>query len=163
MKLPWKYIVVFLLLGMIFLGFVAPKEPLKSYYYQNRETYHGGTTEYFIYEENGAISARYLDYIFEDTIYFFEKNDIDRKELQWVDSMLNETNVRRWRSYYQPMVECRDGNNWSAKVEFSDDTIYSRGYMITPDNARLHKINERIKELSGFDPSIIYKKNVVDE
>lgn len=150
MKAFWIYIVALLLLGMVIVGFICPKGHMTSYYYQNRQSYHGGTTEYYIYEEKGAIVARYIEYFLNDTLYF-EKKDIDRKELEWVDSMLNEANVRRWKRYYEPIAECRDGNNWSAKIAFTDDTITSRGYVITPDNKRLHVINERVRELSGYE------------
>ena len=146
----WKCLVVLLAPLFLLSSCSTPGGPLVSYYYSNSNSYAGWNTDYYIYEENGTVVAKVVDYNYADMSFTFEKKDIDCKELKWVDSLLNDAGARKWKEDYQPIFEVLDGDNWSARFEFTDDTVNSGGYMAWPRKDPTREINERIKELVDY-------------
>ncbi len=145
-----KYFAAFLFACLILSGCSAPKGPLVSYYYSDSNGYGGWTTEYYMYEENGSVVARMEEFDYSDRRYSFEKRDVDRKDFEWVDSLLKDAGVHKWKSDYQPVFEILDGDNWSVRVQFADDTIDSGGYMAGPRKDPTTEINERIRVLVDY-------------
>lgn len=129
----------------------GPKGPLVSYYYSNSSSYAGWTTEYYMYEENGTIVARIEEFDYSDRRFVFEKHDVDRKDFEWVENQLRDAKVYKWKSDYQPIFEVLDGDNWSARIQFADDTITSGGYMAGPRKDPTREINERIMQLVDYE------------